>query len=47
MHILADDIYCLSVIEDYMDTPHYYDTQDVPSSEKTIEIIEKIILNWK
>ncbi len=47
MHILADDIYCLSVIEDYMDTPHYYDTQDVPTPEKSVEIIEKIILNWK
>jgi len=47
MHILADEIYCLSVVEDYIDTDHYYDTQDVPSHDKVIEIIEKIILNWK
>jgi len=47
MHIMADDICCLSVIENYMDTDHYYDTQDVPEHDKIIEIIEKIVLNWK
>jgi len=47
MHILADEIYCLSVVEDYIATDHYYDTQDVPSHDKVIETIEKIILNWK
>jgi putative phosphoribosyl transferase len=47
MHIQADDIYCLSVIENYMDTDHYYDTNDVPDHDKIIDIIEKIILNWK
>lgn len=47
MHVLADDLYCLSVIENYMDTDHYYDKQDVPDHAKIIEIIEKIILNWK
>lgn len=47
MHILADDIYCLSVVENYMDTDHYYDTHDVPDHGKIIETIEKIILNWK
>jgi len=47
MHILADEIYCLNVVEDFISTDHYYDTQDVPSHEKVIETIEKIILNWK
>lgn len=47
MHVLADDICCLSVVENYMDTPHYYDKQDVPNEEKIIEIIEKIVFNWK
>jgi len=47
MHILADEIYCLSVVGDYIDTPHYYDKQDVPTHGKVIETIEKIILNWK
>lgn len=47
MHVLADELYCLSVVEDYIDTDHYYDTQDVPSHDKVIETIEKVILNWK
>ena len=47
MHVIADELYCLSVVEDYIKTDHYYDTQDVPSHEKVIETIEKIILNWK
>lgn len=47
MHIQADDLYCLSVIENYMETDHYYDTNDVPDHDKIIDILEKIILNWK
>jgi len=47
MHILADDLYVLSVIDSELETNHYYDTQDVPEREKIVEIIEKVILNWK
>lgn len=47
MHVLADDLYCLSVVEDTLETNHYYDNNDMPSHEKIVEIIEKIILNWK
>lgn len=47
MHLIADDLYCLSVIEDYTDTDRYYDKHDVPDHETVIETIEKIILEWK
>lgn len=47
MHITVDEINCLSVVEDYMDTDHYYDSQDVPDHQTVIETIEKIILNWQ
>jgi predicted phosphoribosyltransferase len=47
MHILADEIYCLNVIEDYISTDHYYDTQDVPKHDKIIATIEKIVSHWK
>jgi predicted phosphoribosyltransferase len=30
MHVLADDLYCLSVIAEYIDTNHYYDQNDIP-----------------
>ena len=47
MHVLADDLYCLNVIEDYMDTDHYYDKHDVPDHEVVLETIAQIILKWK
>jgi len=47
LHVVADDLYCLSVIEDYIDTNHYYDTQDVPDHETVLKTIERIVVNWK
>jgi predicted phosphoribosyltransferase len=47
MHILADDIFCLSVIEDYISTDHYYDTQDVPSHELVVKTIEQVVAHWQ
>lgn len=47
MHILADDIYCLSVIEEYISTDHYYDKQDVPDHEVVIKTIEQVVSHWK
>ena len=47
MHISADEINCISVVEDHLDTNHYYDTQDVPDHQMIIETIEKIVLNWQ
>ena len=46
LHITADEIYCLSVVENYMTTDHYYDQRDIPPHDKIIEIIERVILNW-
>lgn len=47
MHILADDIFCLSVVEDYINTDHYYDKQDVPSHELVVKTIEQVVSHWK
>jgi predicted phosphoribosyltransferase len=47
MHILADEIFCLSVIEDYITTDHYYDTQDVPSHDLVVKTIEQVVAHWK
>lgn len=47
MHVLADDLYCLSVVGDYLDTAHYYDKQDIPDHETVINILKEIILKWK
>ncbi|HSX32537.1 MAG TPA: hypothetical protein VLF43_04690 [Candidatus Saccharimonadales bacterium] len=47
MHVLADEIFCLSVIENYLFTDHYYDTQDVPSHELVIKTIDELVSHWK
>lgn len=47
MHVLADDLYCLNVITDYMDTNHYYDAQDVPDHATVLKTIEELTANWQ
>jgi putative phosphoribosyl transferase len=47
MHVLADGIYCMNVIEDYISTDHYYDTQDVPPHDRVITTVEKIVAHWR
>ncbi len=47
MHIIADEIVCLDVVENYMNTNHYYDDNKLPSHETIIKTIETIVLNWK
>lgn len=47
MHLIADEIVCLSVIENYMNTNHYYENNKLPSHEKIIKTIETVVLNWK
>jgi putative phosphoribosyl transferase len=41
MHVMADDIYCLSILENYISTNHYYEQNDVPNSETLLNIINK------
>lgn len=47
MHILADELICLNVLEDIISVDHYYEDNALPPHEKIIQIIEDIILNWK
>lgn len=47
MHILGDEIYCLTVIQDYITTDHYYDNQDIPSHDLIVKTIEEIMDHWK
>jgi putative phosphoribosyl transferase len=46
MHLLADEIHCLGVIEDYMNTDHYYEKNDLPRHQEIIEMMEKVVLKW-
>jgi predicted phosphoribosyltransferase len=47
MHVTADDIYCLNVLEDYIGTDHYYDINDVPPHAKVVRIVENIVTGWR
>lgn len=47
MHVMADDIYCLNVLAEYMETDHYYDENDIPSHKTILETIEQLVMQWK
>lgn len=47
MHVLGDDIYCLTVIEDFLMIDHYYDTRDVPNHDMIVKTIEEVTQHWK
>lgn len=46
-HVIADELHILSVTDNYLDTDHYYDVNDVPSHEATIAALNDIVLNWR
>jgi len=46
MHILTDEIHCLSVVENYIGTNHYYQDNAMPSHQTIVQTIEKIVGNW-
>jgi predicted phosphoribosyltransferase len=47
MHVKADDLYCLSVVEGNLKTDHYYDTQDVPNHATVVEVVQQLIKKWQ
>jgi len=46
-HILADELHILSVPDNYMDTNHYYDVNELPSHEETVQILNDALLQWQ
>lgn len=47
MHIVADEIHCLSVTDNYLDTNHYYDVNDIPTHQQAQEKVKNIVLAWR
>ncbi len=47
MHIHADEIYCLQVIENYISNEHYYEKNDILDQDKAVNLVQNIVLNWK
>lgn len=46
MHLIGDEIFCLSVGENLMETDHYYEDNTVPSHENALKIMRNISMNW-
>jgi predicted phosphoribosyltransferase len=47
MHLIGDEICCLSVVESYITTEHYYQDNKLPDHEDIVETMNNIILHWK
>lgn len=47
LHIAADELHILDVKTNYFDTDHYYNENEIPSHEETVDKINKIVLNWR
>lgn len=46
MHLLGDEIVCLSVTANYIETNHYYSDNTIPSTKSLFKIVRNISLNW-
>jgi len=47
MHVLTDGIKCLSVIENFINTNHYYEDNSMPDHEAIIGIIQNLVQHWQ
>lgn len=47
LHVAADELHILGVKENFLGTNHYYNDNEVPTHEQTIQKINQIILNWR
>lgn len=46
MHLLADQIFCLSVIENFFTVDHYYEDNDIPDHKTVVDIMQNIVYGW-
>ncbi|HSX23765.1 MAG TPA: phosphoribosyltransferase family protein [Candidatus Saccharimonadales bacterium] len=46
MHLLGDEIHCLSVPDNLMDTNHYYEDNTTPGHKDAVKIIRNISMTW-
>lgn len=46
MHLFADEVHCLSVAENYVETNHYYDDNNLPDTNAVFKIIRNMPIHW-
>lgn len=47
MHLVGDDICCLSVVENFISTEHYYDDNTIPKIQDLFRMMSNISVNWR
>jgi predicted phosphoribosyltransferase len=47
MHLLADEIACLNVIQNFMGVNHYYEDNLIPSHETVVKTIQNMVKIWE
>lgn len=47
MHLIADELVCLSVAANFMGVDHYYDDNIVPEISNVLKIMRNITLSWE
>ncbi|MEX2014796.1 MAG: hypothetical protein WD885_02570 [Candidatus Saccharimonadales bacterium] len=46
MHLLSDEIQCLSVVGNFMEVDHYYKENSMPKHEDIVKAMKDITLSW-
>ena len=47
MHILGDDLACLNVVQNFMGTNHYYESNTIPDHDVILQTIQDMVSRWK
>lgn len=47
MHLVADEIFCLSTVDNFFGTDHYYEQNNKPDMPGILKIMRNISLNWE
>ncbi len=47
IHMLADEIQCLDVIDNFLGTDHYYEENTIPGTDDLIKVIRNTPIHWQ
>lgn len=47
MHLIADEIQCLDIVENFMGTDHYYEDNVIPGAQDLLKIIRNTPIHWQ
>lgn len=47
MHLLADEIACLNVVQNFMGVNHYYEDNHIPPHGVIIHTVQEMVKNWQ